>query len=842
METLAIDLRHAARGLARRPGFTIAATLTLALGIGACTAIFGFVNAVLLRPLPYADPGRLVWVTNVIPQFQAEMAGGGDFVDWRDQSRSLEAIGAYSDGATATLRGRHEPERIRAARVSSGLLPTLGIVPSAGRNFLPEEDKPAGPKSVVVSARLWRRLLPGVAPGEERSVELDGAVHAIVGVLPADFVFPGSLDVDILLPLGLDEASERARGRQKIVKIIGRLRPGVTPKQARAELKQIQSVAMATSPNAPRDGVVVSGSSPNLRRSSESVPPEPAPSGPKRRPTFEMILKVIPLQQALVADVRPGLLLFSVAVGLVLAMACANVANLLLARTSARRQEMAVRAALGAGRARLVRQLLTESALIALLGGVIGALLAAVAISGLLALMPLDLAGGFRSARVGLDARVFAFTFLLSLMASVLAALAPALLASRSEPIQRLREGSPSISPGASRRRLRGLLVGGEVALAFVLLVGGGLLVRSLHRLLILDPGFRADQVMTVALELDEGRHSTPAAHLAFIESLLDRVRAVPGVQSAAAGDSVPLRSFSQMMSAPDIEGRPKDPPGRAPASALCSVTEDYFRTMGIRVDRGRAFGPEDRQGAPEVAIVNETLARRFWGSTDALGKRLRFGDKASWWTVVGIAADVRHEALEAQPRSVVYRPFAQDTRRFSYMAVKASVEPTSLVASLRREVASLDPGLAVDDVATMRGRLSAALAPRRFNTTLLGAFAASALLLAAVGVYGVMAYMVTERTREMGIRIAIGASPSQVRALVLRQGLATAAAGVLVGGGVALAASHVLHGALYGVGPADTLTFALVATLLLAVCWIASELPARRATRVDPSVALRTE
>ena len=838
---LAMDVRQALRALAARPVFTAAAVLTLALGIGGSTAIFGFVRAVLLRPLPYADPGRLVFVTNVIPQLRAELAGGGDYLDWRDRSRSLVALAAYSSSDRVTLTDRGEAQRIPAARVSASFLPTLGIAPAVGRNFRPEEDRPRGAKAALVTPRLWRRLFPDVAPGEERSIDLDGSLHAVAGILPAGFVFPGHPEVDLLLPLALDEPGERARGRQSLVQVIGRLRPEVTLEQARQELEAIQAAAVAAAPAAPRGGMMITRSGPDAPARPMGEAPAPPPNA-KRPYGFDTFLKVVPLQRALVADLRPALLLFSAAVALVMLMACANTANLLLARAAARQPEMAVRAALGAGRGRLVRQLLTESAVLALLGGAAGLVVAALLISALLALMPPDVAAAFRSAAVRVDTSVLVFALLLSLATSVLFGLAPALLAAGVDAGDRLRGGNRSASPGAGRRRLRRLLVTAEVAVAFVLLVGAGLLVHSFLQLTSLDPGFRPGQVVTVAIELERTQYAAPDAQLAFFERLLERVHSLPGVQWAAAGDSLPLKPFSMVMIGGTAEDAPAAPPGRGPELALCAVTPDYFRTLGMTLRRGRPFLDTDRPGTPEVAIVNETLARRMWGTADPIGKRLRFPHAPTGVTVVGVLADVRHEGLETPPRGVVYRPFTQDPRRFAFVAVSAPVDPAGLVSALRREVASLDRGLAVHDVATMDRRLADAMAPRRFNTLLLGAFGLVALLLSAVGLYGVMAHAVTERTRELGIRIAVGAAPSQVRALVLRQGLAMAAWGAAIGAGAAVAASRALRGSLYGVGPTDAATFVAVPVVLLAVCAIACELPARRATRVDPAVALRAE
>ena len=843
------SLRYAARTLARRPGFAATAALTLALGLGGSSALFTFVNAVLLRPLPYRDPDRLVRVTNVLPQFHAEMAGSGDYVDWRDRNRSLASIAAFSDGDSVTLVGRGERERLSAARVTASFLPTLGVVPAWGRDLLPEEDRPGGPKAVVLTDRLWRRLFSDAAPGRLVTLELDGALHAVVGVLPAAFVFPGRPEVDLLLPLALDEINDRLRGRQVIVTVVGRLGPDVSIEEAHAELKGIQAAANAGQGAGPR-GAVITGDAPDLAPrgaadTASDTPLSPLQSEPVAAPpAFDLLLKVVPLQQALVADVRPALLLFSIAVGLVLAVACANVANLLLARAAARQQEMAVRAALGASRGRLVGLLIAESTLIALIGGALGLLLASGATSALVSLMPAELASALRSTGgIRLDGRVLGFALALSLLTSLLAGLLPALLASRTNPAERLRDAGPSASPGAGRRRLRGMLVGAEIALAFVLLAGTHLLVRSFQRLTALDPGFEAEQVLTVALDLDEAHHPKPEEGPVFFARLIDRIRVLPGVDYAAAGDSLPLKPFSTIMIGLEAEGRPRAREGQGPDFAVCAITPDYFRTMGITLVRGRPFAMDDRAGAAPVAIVNATLARRLWGTDDPVGQRLRFGPpEEPWVTVVGVTADVRHEELEREPRAAAYRPFAQAGRRFAFVALRGRADPAGLVASVRREVAALDPGLAVHDVATMRQRLRDAVAPRRFNTLLLGAFAGTALLLAVVGLYGALTYAVTERTRELGIRMAIGASASRIRALVLGEGLRAVGGGILVGGAAALLAGGFLRGAVFGVAPPSPATFIVVPALLLVAGLAACLVPARRATLVDPITALRAE
>jgi putative ABC transport system permease protein len=853
MGTLASDLRTALRSLLHRPAFTAVAVLTLALGIGANSAIFSVVHAVLLRPLPYREPDRLIWVTGLVPAFNMEALAGADYLAWRDGGRSLQSIAAYNRGNSFTMTGSEQPERVLGARVSASFLPTLGVEPALGRGFLPQEDRLNGGDVAVVSHRFWERIA-GSGPFKERPIELDGKIYRVVGVLPSDFLFPRYPEVDVLTPLALDETQERARERMSIVQVIARLKPGVGQAQARAELKGIQDRSIAETAEMPAGDPRGPGGPP---RGGPSGPPPgggggmtiviggggPGPRGGPGggRPRLpEMTLQVTSLRERLVGDIRPALLTVLGAVGFVLLIACANVANLLLARATTRRREIAVRAALGAGRGRIVRLLLAESAVLGLLGGVCGLFLALLAIRPLVALMPPDLADGlFRQIPVGIDGPVLAFTLALSLATGLVFGLAPALAASRPNLQDPLKEAGRGRSSSA-----RGLLVAGEVALAVILLVGAGLLLRSFFRLQAVDPGFRPERVLTLAVEPATEKYPTEGARAALFRELAGQARTLPGVESASYGDSLPLTDLSMILRGFRMEGRPPIPPEEQPEVGITSVGPGYFESLGIRLSRGRGFAESDNAASLPVAVVDEALARSFWGDEDPVGRRFQSGGPDSpWVTVVGVAAPVKHEGLDSShERATLYRPWQQQPRRFGYLAVKTRNDPAALTASLRQAVLSVDRSLPVYDVATMDERLATTVADRRFNLLLLGLLAVVALALAAVGLYGVLTYTVSERTHEIGIRMALGARRETVLSLILRQGLTLVAAGIAAGLLGSLLVGRLLAASLFGVQPTDPMTFAAISLALLGVALLSSWLPARRATRVDPTVALRQE
>jgi putative ABC transport system permease protein len=865
MSAILADICHALRALRAKPAFTLAAVLTLALGIGANSAIFSLVEALLVRPLPYRDPGSLVGAANYIRDFNAEMTGGGDYLDWQEQSRKLQAIEAFDDSVSLTLTGREQPERLRGARVSVGLLPLLGVAPASGRGFRAEEGKLNGPPAVILSARLAERLfgLGGAggtaSTGDHRAgalgelLQLDGRARPVVGVLPRHFVFPGNPELDVLEPLQLDPARERGRRQMSILTVVGRLRPGATPAQARGELQAIhqraEAAALAADLAGPRAGQLAgapggppartpgSGSSMQIRVEARNGSGRP---GSRRMLGFDSEVRVTALQEKLVGKVRPALLLLSGAVGLVLLIACANVAHLLLARAASRRREIAVRAALGANPGRLVRHLLTESILLGLAGGTAGLLVAAWGSRLLAALAPGELSGALLpQVAVGLDTPVLLFTLGLVLATSLLFGLAPALAAVRVD----LREPFQAVARGRHGKG-RGFLVAGEVALATILLVGAGLLVRSFARLRAVDPGFRPERVLTLALDLSSsGGYQGATSQAAFMSELAQRVAALPGVRSVAFGDSLPLARVRRMLRGLTVENRPPRDPREQPEVMLSAVSPDYFRTLGIGLRRGRGFEARDDATAPPVAVVSRTLARSFWGEADPIGKRIRFGPPDHpWVTVVGEAADVRREDLATAPKAELYLPYLQQPSPFGFLALRTRGDPAAQTAAVRREVHALDAQLPVFDISTLEQRLAASVAARRFGLLLLGTFAALALILAAVGLSGVVAYSVAERTREIGVRMALGAGRGDVLSLIVGKGLLMVAAGIVVGIPAALGLSRFLAGALYGIAANDPLTYVAIPVVLLAASYLAAYLPARRATQVDPVVVLRQE
>jgi putative ABC transport system permease protein len=854
MQTLVSDLRFAVRTLAARPVFTLVAVLTLALGIGVNSGVFSVVDALLLRPLPYRDPERLVWVKSTLPDIGMELTAGADYLEWRDGSRALESVAAFTDERFTYTGGDH-PERLQGAQVSASFLPTLGVRPARGRGFEPQDERLHAAPVAVVSDRLWRRLFGPEAPLAGQILKLDRLSCDVVGVLPRGFVFPGHPDADVLVALTLDEAVERSRQQMTIVNVVGRLAPGLTVKQALTELATIQKRSItAAERQAPGSGGPPAGGGPagappagpgggGARMQIRMEGPGPGggpPGGSPRRPQLpQPKLELTTLSEHLVGDVRPALLLLLGAVGLVLLIACANVANLLLARAAGRRREIAVRAALGASRRRLAVQLLTESALLGLAGGACGLLLAFGGIRLLTALVPADFWGGLlRQTPIGIDVPVLAFTLVLSLATGLLFGLAPALTAARVDLTEPLKEGLQHRSG-----RARSLLVMAEVALSVVLLVMAGLLLRSFVRLRAVDPGFAPETALTVAVDLPAQAYATPARQLQFFQELARRLRSLPGARATAFADSIPLTGVSMILRGMLVEGREPLPPDQEPQIAVVGVSPDYFQALGIPIVRGRAFTEAEVHAASPVAVVSRDMARRLWKDADPIGRRIRIGRRdAPWTTIIGVAGDVRHDGLDAEPRTLVYRPFALSPRPSGYLVVRAQDDPAALAGAARREVAALDRAALISDLSTMDQRLAGSVAARRFNLVLLGTFAALALALAAVGLYGVLGYIVTERTREIGVRMALGAQRRGVLALVVRQGLTLAAIGVGIGLPAAFAASRLLSTSLFGVTAADPLTYVAIPLALLLVSLISAWLPARRATRVDPVVALRQD
>jgi putative ABC transport system permease protein len=803
MDALLPDLRYAIRALRRQPGFALTAVLTLAVGIGANVAIFSAVNGVLLRPLPFAAPGRLIRVWGMHPQIGHESASLPDFLDWRAQSASVARLSALANTGF-TLTGAGAPEMIPGAFVTADFFHVLGVAPLAGRGFTAGEDTRAGAHVAVLGEGLWRRRFAGDPAIVGRTIRLNGRAYDVVGVVPASARIQAPIDV--WTPLVTDTVLGR---RSDFLHVIGRLAPGASFEQARQELATV------------------------ARRLAERYPDS----------NTDWSVDVLPLRDALVGPVHQALLLFLLAVGLVLLIACANVANLMLARAAARERELVVRTALGASRGRLIQQLLTESILLALVGGGLGVLLA---VWGVQALSRLDLGTLPRADEIALDGPVLLFALTLSVATGVLFGLVPALRFARAAASDGLRDTGRAVAGGRAFRRLRNGLVLGEVALAFLLLVGAGLLVRSFDRLLQVEPGFRSDGLLTGRVLLPGLTYSSDASQARFVERAVEGLAAEPSVRAAAAvsaaplGDPPPYFAFA-------MQGQAPSPPGTVQDVEFFSASPSYFTTLGMPLLQGRLFGETDRAGATPVAIVNQAVARRYFGGRNLLGARITFDDPADtaaqWMTVVGIVGDIHHAALDEPPYPQVYLPFAQAPGRWMVLVARsAGRDPLALAPVMRHVVAKLDPALALSGVATMDQRIASSTERPRLSALVLGSFAAGALLLAALGIYGVVSYGVVQRSRELGIRMALGAAEGSVVAMVVRQGRAPVAGGIGVGLAAAWGAARILRALLFDVGATDPPTFLAVATFLSGVALLACYLPARRASLSDPVTALRAE
>jgi predicted permease len=796
MDTLLQDLRFGLRLLLRQPAFTLLVVLTLALGIGANTAIFSVVNGVLLRPLPFPAPERLVRVWGHHAEIGNETASLPDYRDWREGAPAFEHLEACA-ATYFNLTGHGEPERLLAARTTAGFFQALRVPAALGRTFETGEDRQGNNRVVVLSHGFWKRHLGASPEVLGRTLTLDGLPYTIIGVAPEHFRF--LWNAELWAPLATDAEMGR---RSDFLTVIGRLVPGATVERAQAELTSVASRLEQQYPDT------------NTRWTA----------------------KVVPLHEELVGEARPALLIFMGAVGLVLLIACANVANLMLARSSRRQRELAVRAALGASRGRLIRQMLTESVLMALLGGTLGLLLAVWGIDGLrtaqLSLLP-------GHSEIGIDGWVLGFTLGLSLVTGVLFGLAPALSLPGRDLDGTLRAGAKGLAGGMGLNQLRGWLVLGEVALALVLLVGAALLLRSFDRLQRVDAGFNPEGVLTVRVMLPQTKYPEDPQLATFYQQLEERVAAVPGVESSGMTSAVPLGGAPAWSFI--IEGQSPDANAVQDAETF-TVSPGYFQAMAIPLRSGRLFESQDRPNTPRVALVSQSLARRYWPERDPLGARISVDDGTTWFTVVGVVGDVRAGAIQKDPHPQLYFPSTQLPRRMMFLTIRTAGEPMSLVGSLRREVTALDPDLPVSDVLTMEQRFGRAVAKPRVNVLLLGGFAVVALLLAGIGIYGVISQMVAQRTREIGIRMALGAKPGDVLRLMIRQGMTPALVGIALGLVAAFAGSSLLASLLYGVSAKDPLSFLIVPVFLTGVALFAAWLPARRATRVDPTEALRQE
>jgi putative ABC transport system permease protein len=816
------DLRFAFRQLLKNRGFTVVAVLTLALGIGANTAIFSVLNAVLLRPLPYPESERLVWLSERGPNFPTMSVSYPNFIDWRAQQTVFEQIGVYNWGSY-NLTGRGEAQRLTGVRASADVFAGLRSQAVLGRVFNSEEDQPGAPPVVLLSHGLWQSRFGGKADILNQTLTLDGRAYTVIGVMPRGFAFPNR--ADIWVPVGplSSEESWKSRGNHPGLFGLARLKPGVSLEQARREMETI--------------AVRLEQQYPDTNKNNR--------------------LRVEPLLDNYVNNVRPALWTLLAAVVVVLLIACANVANLLLARAASRQTEMAVRAALGAGRWRIVRQLLTESLLLALFGGALGLLLA---YGGVSLIRALSLDGIPRSDGIGLDAGVLAFTAIVAVVTGILFGLAPAWQASRPDVQETLKESTRGVTGG--RARLRQSLVVTEVALTLVMLVGAGLLLRSFHRLQQVNAGFSHERVLSFRLDLPDRKYPKPEQQVAFYQQLLDGLRALPGVQAASVTSRLPFGGNDWQTSFV-IEGQPEPPPHERPSMEVHLVGPDYFRVMGIPLLHGRTFAEQDDRGhlrgrdlsdltdgqrwmaGLNSIIVDEEFARRHWPNGDAIGKRVRlpWGEKSPTLMVVGVVGRVKINELSEKGGFVqAYFPFLQGPSQGMAVVLKTVLAPKSLVSAARQQVRALDFDQPIYDVRTLQEIRDNSIARQRLSLTLLTIFAGIALGLAVIGLYGVLAYAVTQRRREIGVRMALGAQPRDVRRLVVGQGMRLALLGVGLGLAGALALTRLIRNLLFEVAPFDPPTFVLVAVTLGVVALLACWLPARRAARVEPMAALRYE
>ncbi len=809
IEQVLKDARYGARTLRRTPVFSLVAVVTLALGIGANTAIFSVVNAVLLRPLPYKDADRLV----VALHDGSNPVGAANYIDWRDQSRSFETMAA-AESWSSNLTGGEAPEHLLGLRVTQNLLPMLGIDPLLGRLFAAGEDRQGSEHEVVLSYRLWQRLFNGDAKVLGKPVTLNNEAYTVVGVMPAGFRFAPfwATRAELWVPLEFGDRLHNRGGNS--LRIFARLKPGVTLAGARAEMAAITARLERQYPGTNRN-VVVS-----------------------------------PLKEKVVGRIETPLLTLLCACGFVLLIACANVAHMLLARTSGRQKEIAVRTALGAGRGRMIRQLLTENLLLAALGAAAGLAIALWGIQALVALSPAYIP---RVETVSIDVPVVLFLLGITAITTIVFGMVPAMHVAAGNLSDALKEGGRAGSDGVSRNRLRAFLVASEFALAFMLLIGAGLMIRSFIALQSVDPGFNPHGVLSMVVSVAGSNESETQRRTVFYRQLLDRVRALPGVNSAGAINHLPLAG--DLWGWPFIiEGRPKPRPGESPGAAYRVAMPGYFVTMRLPVLRGRAIAETDDARAPGVVMINERAAAAYWPGQDPLGKRIAFDANAippTWLTVIGVVKNARQYDWASEPDPEVYLAGLQNREflgkgeshtAYITLVARTSGDPAELASAMKRTVWSFDRNLPISQVLTMDRAVADATSQQRFEMLLFGLFAVVALLLAAVGIYGVMNYAVSRRTREIGIRISLGASRSAVLRMVVQQGMLQAVAGTLAGLVGAVLLSNLMAGMLYGVRPTDPVTFGTVALVLGVVALLASCIPARKATRIEPTVALRTE
>ena len=815
METLINDIRFGLRGLIKRPGFTSIGIVTLALGIGANTAIFSVVNATLLRPLPFKDPDRIVMGWGYIPKFAQRTdkfpSSAGNYLGLVKQTQTFDQLAAFRQWSWQ-LTHAGDPEQLQGVRVSANFFEALGAAPLLGHTFTSEQDQEGASPVVIISHRLWQKEFGSDRGVVGKTLTLNGRTMTIVGVMPRDVEFPGGANMipglqfatknDIWMPLAMD-AQERNNHGSLNLAMIGRLKAGITIPQAESELSAIES-------------------SLPLGRVSYSV-------------------KLIPLQKQMVGNIQRLLLVILATVTFVLLIACANVANLLLARASARRKEMAIRGALGAGRFRIIRQLLTESVLLSSAGGLLGFVLAVWGTPLLVSFIPEKVP---RIHEINVDLRVFGFALLISVTTGIVFGLAPAIHAARVDLNESLKEGARGTTGGWRQNRLRGFLIVSEVSLAVVLMIGAALLTKSFVRLMDVKPGFDPSHTLTMEVLLPTvppSKYAKDEEQVAFFQQVLDRLNHSPGVKAAGAVLSLPLTGAEESTDL-FIEGRPTPAPSERPETDYTVVSPDYFRALQIPLLKGRELSDHDRKDTPAVAIINEALAQRYWPNEEPLGQRIRIGFEKDAREIVGIVGSIKQSTLSAAARPAMYVPYAQLPAGGLSIVIRTDGDPMSLAALARTQVHSVDPSIPVTNIRTMDEVFSTSVEQQRFTTLLVGLFGGLAVALAAIGIYGVMGYSVTQRRQELAVRMALGARTRQVLQLVLRDGVVLASLGVIVGLAAAFGLTRLLRSLLFEVQPTDIQTFLSVPALLILVALLASYLPARRASKVDPLTALRSE
>ncbi|MGB7029633.1 MAG: ABC transporter permease [Candidatus Acidiferrum sp.] len=810
LEQLLQDIRFGLRMLRKNPGFTAVAALTLALGIGANTAVFSVVYAVLLRPLPYKDPSSLIVLNETTPRVGIVSVSYPNFLDWRDQSHTLSQMAAVCH-VDFNLAGVTQPENISGDAVSPNFLSMMGIRPFLGRDFDTSEEKAGTPPVVLLSYSLWQSHFGSDPNVVGRTITLDGHSFAIVGVLPANY---RSVDkTDVMLPIGVwvtnDPEDAKERGDRGDLVVIGRLATGVSFAQARAEMEGIAA-----------------------RLEKEY---------PASNDQFSVALQ--PIRYAFVGDMRLAILVLFGAVMFVLLIACANVANLFLVRGASRTKEIALRIALGASRSRIISQMLTESFVLACFGGLLGLALAMGGIRGMEQLIPADM---LSSATVDLNGGVLLFAACVVVLAAFIFGLAPALHSTKPDVQSELKEGGRALSAGATQNRIRGALAIAEISLALILLVGAGLMMKSLYRLLQVDPGFRPERVLTMEMDLRTQQYSKGPAILNFWQQVLDKVRVLPGVERAGVGTVIPLTDNHNRTDI-TIEGMALPTPGNYPHPDYHIVSPDFVTTLGIPLLRGRTFTDDDNENAPLVGVINAMTARRFFPNEDPIGKRFMFGHPSAtnppkWLTIVGVVSDTKLYGLANPARLEVYVPFRQDANNDMTLVVKSGADPAALTSAIREAVQSIDKDQPLFAISTMKELVRNSVSTRRMTLVLLGLFSGLALILGAIGIYGVISYSVAQRTHEIGIRMALGAPRRDVFRLVVGEGLRLTGFGIAIGIVAALWLARLMSSLLYGVSTADFETFAGVSILLTLVAFLACYIPARRAMRVDPMFALRYE